>query len=41
MQRTLYEADHEAYRNAVREFLGREVVPHKDRWDDQHMIDRD
>ena len=41
MQRTLYEADHEAYRSAVREFLGREVVPHKDRWDDQHMIDRD
>ena len=41
MQRTLYEADHEAYRNTVREFLDREVVPHKDRWDDQHMIDRD
>ena len=41
MQRTLYEADHEAYRSTVREFLDREVVPHKDRWDDQHMIDRD
>jgi alkylation response protein AidB-like acyl-CoA dehydrogenase len=41
MQRTLYEADHEAYRNTVREFLDREVVPQKDLWDDQHMIDRD
>jgi alkylation response protein AidB-like acyl-CoA dehydrogenase len=40
MERTLYESDHEAYRHSVREFLEREVVPHKDRWDDQHMIDR-
>jgi alkylation response protein AidB-like acyl-CoA dehydrogenase len=41
MQRTLYEPDHEAYRASVREFLEREVVPHKDRWDDEHLIDRD
>jgi alkylation response protein AidB-like acyl-CoA dehydrogenase len=41
MERTLYESDHEAYRHSVREFLEREVVPHKDRWDDEHMIDRD
>lgn len=41
MQRTLYEADHEAYRETVREFLEREVTPHKDDWDDQHMIPRD
>jgi alkylation response protein AidB-like acyl-CoA dehydrogenase len=40
MERTLYESDHEAYRHSIREFLKREVVPHKDRWDDQHMIDR-
>jgi alkylation response protein AidB-like acyl-CoA dehydrogenase len=40
MERTLYESDHEAYRHSVREFLEREVVPHKDRWDDEHMIDR-
>jgi alkylation response protein AidB-like acyl-CoA dehydrogenase len=40
MERTLYESDHEAYRHSVREFLQREVVPHKDRWDDEHMIDR-
>ncbi len=41
MERSLYEADHEAYRESVREFLKREVVPQKDRWDDQHLIDRD
>lgn len=41
MERTLYGADHETYRHTVGEFLEREVVPHKDRWDDQHMIDRD
>ena len=41
MERTLYEPDHEDYRLTVREFLDREVVPHQDRWDDEHRIDRD
>lgn len=41
MKRTLYEADHEAYRETVREFLAREVEPHKDEWDRQHWIDRE
>ncbi len=41
MQRTLYDADHEAYRATVRAFLDREVVPHLDRWDAEHLIDRD
>lgn len=40
MQRTLYEPDHEAYRETVREFLAREVAPHQDEWDRQHWIDR-
>ena len=40
MERGLYEPDHEAYRDTVREFLAREVVPHQDDWDRQHWIDR-
>ena len=40
MKRTLYESDHEAYRETVREFLSREVVPHQDDWDRDHWIDR-
>jgi alkylation response protein AidB-like acyl-CoA dehydrogenase len=40
VRRTFYEPDHEAYRETVREFLAREVVPHQHDWDRQHMIDR-
>ena len=40
MRRTLYGPDHEAYRDTVREFLAREVVPFQHDWDRQHMIDR-
>jgi alkylation response protein AidB-like acyl-CoA dehydrogenase len=40
MRRVLYGPDHEAYRETVREFLSREVVPHQDDWDREHWIDR-
>jgi alkylation response protein AidB-like acyl-CoA dehydrogenase len=40
MQRFLYEADHEAYRESVREFLAREVAPHQHDWDRDRWIDR-
>ena len=40
MRRRLYGPDHEAYRETVREFLTREVVPYQHDWDRQHMIDR-
>ncbi len=40
MRRVLYGPDHEAYRETVREFLARDVVPHQHDWDRQHMIDR-
>ena len=40
MHRRLYEADHEAYRETVREFLKREVEPFKDEWDANKWIDR-
>ena len=40
MRRELYEPDHEAYRDTVREFLAREVVPHQHDWDRDQWIDR-
>ena len=40
MKRRLYEADHEAYRESVREFFDREVVPHYAGWEADRMIDR-
>ncbi|HEX9834015.1 MAG TPA: acyl-CoA dehydrogenase family protein [Mycobacterium sp.] len=40
MQRALYGPDHEAYRETVREFLAREVVPHQHDWDEHRWIDR-
>ena len=41
MDRRLYEEVHEAYRETVREFLAREVEPHKDQWDDDGWIPRE
>jgi alkylation response protein AidB-like acyl-CoA dehydrogenase len=41
VRRNLYTADHEQYRESVREFVRREVVPNIERWDSQRMIDRD
>jgi alkylation response protein AidB-like acyl-CoA dehydrogenase len=40
VHRSLYTADHEAYRETVREFLAREVVPFQDDWDRDRWIDR-
>jgi len=40
VRRTLYGPDHEVYRETVREFLARDVVPHQHDWNRQHMIDR-
>ena len=41
MKRDIYTDDHEQYRETVRTFLQREVVPHFVEWDDAHWIDRD
>jgi alkylation response protein AidB-like acyl-CoA dehydrogenase len=41
VRRTLYDPDHEAFRGVVRQFVEREVVPSQQRWDDNHLIDRD
>ena len=40
MRRNLYTDDHEAYRETVREFLSREVVPFHGDWERDRWIDR-
>jgi acyl-CoA dehydrogenase len=39
--RTLFTADHEAFRDSVRRFMQEEVMPHEDRWQEQGYVDRD
>ncbi|CDR17930.1 acyl-CoA dehydrogenase family protein [Streptomyces iranensis] len=38
MQRKLYEQDHEDFRATVREYVEREVLPHRERWDADRMV---
>ncbi|MCQ4129029.1 acyl-CoA dehydrogenase family protein [Rhodococcus erythropolis] len=40
MKRNLYDADHDLFRETVREFVTREVAPHRERWDEAGLIDR-
>ena len=40
MKRTLFSPDHEIFRQTVREFLLREVVPHQERWAEAGIVDR-
>ncbi|WP_427925104.1 acyl-CoA dehydrogenase family protein [Streptomyces sp. cg40] len=40
METDLYEEDHELFRETVREYVVREVLPHLERWDRDHLIDR-
>lgn len=40
MKRGLFEADHEAYRSTVREFLAREVAPNAEQWDADRWVDK-
>ncbi|GAA3528254.1 acyl-CoA dehydrogenase family protein [Nocardioides daeguensis] len=41
MESDLFEADHEAYREVVREFVHRHVVPNMETWDRDRLIDRE
>lgn len=40
MERTLFDADHEAFRATVAAFLDRELVPRRAEWDETGVIDR-
>lgn len=41
MQRTIFESEHEAFRDSVRKFMESEVAPHVDRWREAGMVDRE
>ncbi|MDQ6875352.1 MAG: acyl-CoA dehydrogenase family protein [Actinomycetota bacterium] len=40
MQRTLFEADHDAFRDLARSFLDKHVVPHHAQWEADGIVDR-
>ncbi|MGW6391633.1 acyl-CoA dehydrogenase family protein [Streptomyces sp. NPDC055103] len=40
MKRTLFEAEHKAYRDSVRAFIDKEVVPHYEHWDKAGIVPR-
>jgi acyl-CoA dehydrogenase len=40
MARLLFEAEHEALRDSVKTFIGREVAPHTAAWEEQGLVDR-
>ncbi len=41
MRRTVYEPEHEMFREVVREFLAREVAPHARAWEKAGIVDRE
>ena len=41
IERTLFSAEHDMFRDSMRRFLENEVVPHHERWEEQGYVDRD
>ncbi|MDX1620467.1 MAG: acyl-CoA dehydrogenase family protein, partial [Nitriliruptorales bacterium] len=41
MERTIFEPDHDAFREVVRRFVADEVVPHHDQWEDDGIVPRE
>ena len=41
LTRSLFNEDHEQYRDALRRFLDKEVAPHHARWEEQQHVDRE
>jgi acyl-CoA dehydrogenase len=40
IERTLFKADHQAFRESIRQFAQKELAPHIVRWDDEGAVDR-
>ena len=40
MERTIYDEDHDLFRESVRAFLDQEVVPHHDQWEEDNIVPR-
>lgn len=41
MERTLFEPEHELFRESYRKFLDQEVAPNHDLWEEQNIVDRE
>ncbi|MGB5623446.1 MAG: acyl-CoA dehydrogenase family protein [Gammaproteobacteria bacterium] len=41
MERTIFDMEHDMFRDSVRKFLQREVAPHVDCWHEQGIVDRE
>ena len=41
MQRNIFEADHEAFRDTMRTFCEKEIVPHHDEWEKDGIVPRE
>ncbi|MCC5862704.1 MAG: acyl-CoA dehydrogenase family protein [Gammaproteobacteria bacterium] len=41
MSRRIFEMEHEMFRDSVRSFLQAEIRPHRDRWHEQGIVDRE
>ena len=41
MQRQIFGEEHEMFRDAVRSFLQNEIAPHRDRWAEAGIVDRE
>ncbi|WP_370324181.1 acyl-CoA dehydrogenase family protein [Euzebya sp.] len=41
MRRTIFESEHDLYRDTVRRFVDSEVVPHRERWEAEGRVDRE
>jgi alkylation response protein AidB-like acyl-CoA dehydrogenase len=39
--RTLFDSEHEQFRDSVRRFVDKEIVPHHERWEEAGMVDRE
>ena len=40
IERTLFNADHEAFRDSFRRFVQKEIAPHHEAWEEQGYVDR-
>ena len=41
IERTLFNADHDAFADSFRRFIDREIAPHHEAWEEQGYVDRD
>jgi len=41
MKRRIFDDEHEMFRDSVRSFLQNEIQPHRDKWHEQGIVDRD